>query len=96
MTLNLSGIPRIAEKLRRHVVLRTESWLFDDWNPLNGLNKILNRPTLQSVGLFPEHELVSAAQNEMRGHELFLAAVRRSPESVHQPNLFAHGSPKSF
>src|SRR5713226_4422831 len=32
----------------------------------------------------------------MRGHQLFLAAVRRCPESIHQSNLLTHGLPKRF
>jgi len=37
----------------------------------------LNRPTLQPIGLLPEHKFVSAAQEEMRVHKLLLAAARR-------------------
>src|SRR5262245_34762942 len=57
---------------------------------------LLYRPLFHPVRLFPEHELVAAAQVKMFGHAFFLATARHTCQFIHKLNLLPYRFPKLF
>ena len=80
MTANV-GRCRLNEDIvvERELARPVRKTIWDLTQRKGSYREVLYRPILQPISLLPEHKLVPAAENKMRGHELLFPAACRRP-----------------